>query len=191
MFSGIIEQTSSIVSRNGGIFTVENKFNEPLSIGQSIAHDGACMTITGINSDSYVFFVMQESLARTNFWNKKIGDTFNVERSIRADSRIDGHFVSGHIDTVGTIRKIQDQPDNSHLVRIEFDSRYSTFIIEKWSIAINGISLTIVEAGNDYLTVSIIPHTWNVTNIGKIIVWSKVNIEFDMIGKYIQRLHSK
>lgn len=191
MFSGIIEQTSHILSIDGGNFTVENKFNDSLSIGQSIAHDGACMTITAINPDSYTFFVMQESLSRTNFANKNVGDTFNVERSIQADSPIDGHFVSGHIDTVGIVRDIQDNPDNSHLIKIEFDSRYSTLIIEKWSIAINGISITIVEAGNNYVTLSIIPHTWNITNIGMLSVWSRVNIEFDMIGKYIQRLHSK
>ena len=191
MFSGIIEHTSRIISIERWSFIVQNQFDEPLIIGQSIAHDGACMTITDIYDDSYRFFAMQESLSRTNFGNKKVGDTFNVERCIMADTRIDWHFVSGHIDTVGTIDAIQDNSDDSHLIKIWFDIKYRTLIIEKWSIALNGVSLTIVEAGDDYFTVSIIPHTWNITNIGELSIWSQVNIEFDMIGKYIQRIYSK
>lgn len=191
MFSGIIERTSRIISIDEWTFTVENKFDEPLTIGQSIAHDGACMTITEISPSSYKFFAMEESFSRTNFGSKKIGDIFNIERCIRAETRIDGHFVSGHIDAIGIIQEIQDNSDNSHLVKIGFDKKYRSLIIEKWSIALNGVSLTIVEAGDDYLTVSIIPHTWNITNIGDFFIWSQVNIEFDMIGKYIQRIYTK
>jgi riboflavin synthase len=111
---------------------VENNFHdEPLTIGQSIAHDGVCMTLTHITPESYTFFAMEESFARTNFGSKKVGDVFNIERCIRAETRIDGHFVSGHVDTVGTVTEIVRNSDNSHLVRIDFDSKYHNLIVEK------------------------------------------------------------
>jgi riboflavin synthase len=149
-----------------GTFIVENNFlDEPLTIGQSIAHDGVCMTLTQISPDSYTFFAMIESLSRTNLGNKKAGDQFNIERCIRAETRIDGHFVTGHVDTVGTVGAIDENGDGSYLVRVEFDSQYRNLIVEKGSVALNGVSLTIVTAGDDYLTVSVIPHTWDVTNL--------------------------
>ena len=111
---------------------MENNFHdEPLTIGQSIAHDGVCMTLTDITPENYTFFAMEESFSRTNFGSKKVGDVFNVERCIRAETRIDGHFVSGHVDTVGTVTDITHNQDGSYLVRIDFDSKYRTLIVEK------------------------------------------------------------
>lgn len=192
MFSGIIETTSRIVSIDQGTFVVEHHFtDEPLTIGQSIAHDGSCMTLTGITSDSYTFFAMEESLSRTNFGSKKVGDRFNIERCIRADTRIDGHFVTGHIDTVGKIASIYENSDGSYLVRVDFAPEYRHLIVPKGSIALNGVSLTIVTAGDDHLTVSIIPHTWQITNLGSLAVGSQVNMEFDILGKYIQRMNTR
>jgi riboflavin synthase len=123
MFSGIIETTSRIRSIDRGTFVIEHHFtDELLTIGQSIAHDGSCMTLTEITPDSYTFFAMEESFSRTNFGSKKVGDRFNIERCIRADTRIDGHFVTGHIDTVGRVRSIDPNPDGSYLICIDFDS---------------------------------------------------------------------
>jgi riboflavin synthase len=192
MFSWIIETTSRILSIDGGNFVIENHFtDEPLTIGQSIAHDGVCMTLTEISDWSYTFFAMIESFSRTNFGNKRIGDQFNVERCIRADTRIDGHFVTGHVDTIATVGEVIQNSDGSYTVRVDFDWQYRNLIVDKWSIAINGVSLTIVKAGDDYLTVSIIPHTWDVTNIGSLSEGSVVNLEFDILGKYIQRMNAK
>jgi riboflavin synthase len=192
LFSWIIETTSRISSIDQGTFVVEHHFtDEPLTIGQSIAHDGSCMTLTEITPDSYTFFAMEESLSRTNFGSKKVGDRFNIERCIRADTRIDGHFVTGHIDTVGKIASIYENSDGSYLVRVDFDPEYCHLIVEKGSVALNGVSLTIVTAGDDHLTVSVIPHTWRVTNLGSLTVESQINIEFDILGKYIQRMNTR
>ena len=192
MFSGIIETTSHIISVDQGTFVVEHHFtDEPLTIGQSIAHDGVCMTLTDISPDSYTFFAMVESLSRTNLGSKKTGDQFNIERCIRAETRIDGHFVTGHIDTVGTVGAIRENGDGSYLVGVEFGPQYRNLIVEKGSVALNGVSLTIVTAGDDHLTVSVIPHTWSVTNLGSLTLGSQINIEFDILGKYIQRMSAR
>ena len=175
-----------------GTFVVENNFHdEPLTVGQSIAHDGVCMTLTAISPVSYTFFAMIESLSRTNFGYKKADDQFNIERCIRAETRIDGHFVTGHVDTVGAVRAIRENGDGSYLVRVEFDLQYRNLIVEKGSVALNGVSLTIVTAGDDHLTVSVIPHTWSITNLGSLTIGSPVNIEFDILGKYIQRMGTR
>lgn len=191
MFSWIIEHTAKILSMNHGTFRVENTFSEPLTVGQSIAHDGACMTITKLgNDDEYEFFAMEETLRVTNFWHKRVGDVFNVERCIRVGDRLDGHFVTGHIDTVGTISLIDHHDDGSKILGITYEERYSSLIIEKGSITLNGVSLTIVELGTGYLSVSLIPLTQQWTNLGKCAQGDRINIEFDMVGKYIQKFTS-
>ncbi len=186
MFTGIIEKKAKILSRNGGKFRVENTLWEDLTIGQSIAHDWACMTIESFDRDAYTFFVMEESLKKINFSMKKTWDMFNIERCVRVGERLDGHFVSGHIDTVWLIQKIARNDDGSHLIGVSFDKKYSELCIEKGSICINGISLTIVSCGEGNLTVSIIPHTWSETNLWTILEWEHVNLEFDMLWKYIR-----
>ena len=188
MFSGIIEHQGKILMREWGLFRIENTFWEILTLWQSVAHDGACMTITLSNLEYYEFFTMQESLSVTNFWTKKIGDTFNVERSLKIGDRIDWHFVTGHIDTVGKVILLEKWPDGSLLCWISYDPRYDTLVIEKGSITINGTSLTIVHTLKEYLSVSLIPLTQDWSNLGKSKIWDTVNLEFDMIGKYIQKL---
>lgn len=188
MFSWIIEHQARILARNGGEFVIENTFDEPLVIGQSIAHDGACMTLTTWNADSYGFFVMEESLGVTNFWKKSTGDTFNVERSLKLWDRIDGHMVSGHVDTIWEVWMIEVLHDWSKILKILFDKKYNVLIIRKGSITINGVSLTIVEDGDGYLTVSLIPLTQEWTNLGTLEVADTVNLEFDMIAKYAQKI---
>ncbi len=188
MFSGIIEHKAKILSRDGGKFRVENTFEEPLQIGQSIAHDGACMTLTSISEDAYEFFVMEESLSITNFCDKIEGDLFNVERSLRMWDRLDGHMVSGHIDTVWKVILKKYQEDRSCILEVSFDAKYDSLVMRKGSITINGVSLTIVDIMSWGFTVSLIPLTQDWTNLWRIGVWMLVNLEFDMIGKYVARI---
>lgn len=190
MFTWITEKQVKIKNIEAGRFTVENPFAD-LSIGQSIAHDGACMTLVDITPDTYSFFAMEETLRRTNFGTKKVGDTFNIERCLKSDGRLDGHFVTGHIDTTGTVTKIENKSDDSRVITISFPAENANLMVEKWSIAVNGVSLTVVDVGVDFFTISLIPHTLEVTNIGKLIVNDTVNLEFDLLGKYVAKQMKK
>ncbi|MFA6090265.1 MAG: riboflavin synthase [Candidatus Gracilibacteria bacterium] len=188
MFSGIIEQKAKILNIQNGVLTIENTFQEIPTIGQSIAHDGACMTITDADAEKYSFFAMEESLKITNFGTKKIGDFFNVERSLKMGDRIDGHFVTGHVDTVGNITEIIINNDQSKILTVHFDPKFQNFIIQKGSITINGVSLTIVDQGRNFLSVSLIHLTQEITNLGDLRMGDNVNLEFDMMGKYISKM---
>lgn len=185
MFTGIILGKAKILHIQNGKYTIQNILPEEISIGQSIAHDGACMTIESIEKDSYTFFVMEESLHKTNFWKKSVGDVFNIELCVKANDRIDGHFVSGHIDCVGIISEKTFQEDTSLLLWVSFDPVFSKYTIQKWSIALNGVSLTIIEKKPGYISVSLIPLTQDWTNLGTTEIWDAINVEFDMLGKYI------
>lgn len=188
MFSGIIEHTAKILNREKGTFRVENTFREPLQIGQSIAHDGACMTLTNITDDFYEFFVMDESLSVTNFREKKKWDLFNVERSMKLGDRIDGHMVTWHIDTVWKVVAKEYKDDGSCILTIDYPIEYDRYTIRKWSISVNGVSLTLVFSSEGAFVVSLIPLTQEWTNLGSIAVWESVNLEFDMFAKYIAEL---
>lgn len=185
MFTGIIEKKATIISINSGKFYIENMFWGEIQIWQSIAHDGACMTLESVDEKTYSFFVMEESLKKTNFWNKRVWDSFNVERCMKASDRVDGHFVSGHIDTTGEVTHVERKSDDSLIVWITFDEKFSKLTIEKWSIALSGVSLTIVDKKPGYITVSLIPLTQQWTNLWESQLWDIINIEFDMLGKYI------
>ena len=191
MFSGIIKNKANILNIKNGIYTVENLFQKPLQEWISIAHDGACMTVLDSDKDKYSFFVMDESIKKTNFKSKNIWDTFNVEGSLTMSDSLDGHFVSGHVDTTGEVTKIIEVEDGSKIYFVNFDEKYKNLIIEKWSITINGVSLTIVEDGDNYLSVSIIPLTQKITNIWDLKVWDIVNLEFDIFGKYINKINRR
>lgn len=188
MFSGIIKNKAKILEIKNWYFTIKNIFAKKIKTWMSIAHDWACMTIINSNEKNYSFFVMEESLKKTNFWDKKVWDTFNIEWSLKLSDSLDGHFVSWHIDTTWIVTKIIKNKDNSKYIYIKFDKKYKNLIIEKWSIAINWVSLTIVEDWEDYLSVSIIPITQEITNIWDLKVWNKVNLEFDIFWKYINKL---
>lgn len=185
MFTGIIENKAKILAINAGRFTIKNCFSDPLSIWQSIAHDGACMTIEKFDASSYSFFVMEESLTKTNFPQKKVWDYFNVERCMLVGSRIDWHFVSGHIDCTWILEEREEVSDGSYILSFTFPHIYSTYLIQKGSISINWISLTVMRNSEWKVSVSIIPHTWECTNLREIMVWDMVNLEFDMLWKYI------
>ena len=188
MFSGIIKNKAKIINKKDWIYTVENIFWKELKKWISIAHDWACMTIIDSDLEKYSFFVMEESIKKTNFKNKNIWDYFNIEWSLRLSDTMDWHFVSWHIDTIWKVIDIKENNDWSNYYFISFDKKYSNLIIEKWSITINWVSLTIVEDWNDFLSVSIIPLTQEITNIWDLQIWDIVNLEFDILGKYINKI---
>ena len=191
MFSWIIKNKSRILDIKNSKFTIENIFWEKFNEWISIAHDWACMTLLESTNEKYSFFVMEESLKKTNFWDKKIWDTFNVENSLKLSDSLDWHFVSGHIDTVWIVKDIKQNEDESKYIYIKYPKEFNKLIITKWSIAINWVSLTVVEDWEDFFSVSIIPHTAKITNIWDLKIWDKVNLEFDMFAKYINKLIPK
>ncbi len=191
MFSWIIESQAKILDIKAWEITIENTFTETLEIWQSIAHDWACMTITEFDSKKYSFFAMEESFKKTNFWEKKIWDIFNVERSLSFWWKIDWHFVTWHIDTNWVVDKLDNKLDWSLIIYIKFNKQFQNNVIEKWSISINWVSLTVVENGEDYFSVSLIPLTQDITNLWKLKVWDRVNLEFDMMWKYIVNYMNK
>lgn len=184
MFTGIVEK-AKILSINWWTLTVQNIYWKGLKVWESIAHDGACMTLTKVGHKQYSFFAMEESFKKTNFGDKKSGDYFNVERSLKVWWRLDGHFVSWHIDTVGKVTKMVRNKDWSMDMFIVYPKAYNRYIIYKWSIAVNGISLTVVQDRANIFSVSLIPITLEKTNLSLLKIWDKINLEFDMLAKYV------
>ncbi len=189
MFSGIIEQKTKILKINNWLFTVEKKFKEKLKIWESIAHDWACMTIDSFNENTYSFFAMQETFKKTNYWNKSPWDYFNFERSLSLWDRLHWHFVSGHVDTIWTVKSIEKMDDDSLIINIWFDKSFKKYMIPKWSITINWVSLTIVDLEENNFSVSLIPLTQRETNLGDLKLSDIVNLEFDMLWKYVLNLN--
>jgi riboflavin synthase len=187
MFSGIVETQAMILTCHDWHFVMQNPFvgeSESLHIGQSIAHDGACMSIDSIEWDTYSFFAMQESLDKTNFGRKKIWSSFNVERCMRLQDRIDWHIVTWHIDTPGTVSEYRFAADGSLFVQVDYPEQFGHLIIAKWSIAINGVSLTVVDDKPGSFSVWLIPLTQTITNLWNLNLGDSVNLEFDMFAKY-------
>jgi len=190
MFTGIIETTGKIkeILTNGSnkTFVIESNISNELKVDQSVAHSGICLTIEAINNNTHTVTTVDETLQKTtaNFW--KVNDIVNLERCLIANSRVDGHFVQGHVDDTAICIEKNDV-NGSYLYQFEFDKKFATLIIEKGSVCINGISLTCFNVTNYGFQVAIIPYTFEHTNIQYIAVGSKVNIEFDVLGKYINR----
>ena len=190
MFTGIIEQTGQIkeiqISGTNKIFWVRSPFSEELKIDQSVSHDGVCLTVDAIENGLHRVTAINETLQKTNLNHWQTGSIINLERCLPMNGRIDGHIVQGHVDTTATCKIIAEK-NGSWELTFEFDPSFAALIIEKGSIAINGVSLTLYNVSNNAFNVSIIPYTYNHTNISKLIIEDKVNIEFDMIGKYVNR----
>ncbi len=188
MFTGIIETLGTLrqvrSTAHGKTFLIEASFLEELCEGQSIAHNGICLTVEKIFEEAYQITAINETLAKTTADTWKVGDTVNLERALRADARLDGHFVQGHIDTTTQLLNIRE---NFYTFRLP--ASFKHLIIPKGSIAIDGVSLTLADLREDSFTVALIPHTLKHTTFGKYQVGTKVNIEFDVLGKYIARLH--
>lgn len=196
MFSGIVEATARVVAveqdRENKHFTLECAFGHELHIDQSVAHNGVCLTVVRTDGNRYVVTAMDETLRRSNLGEWQEGDMVNVERSMLMNGRLDGHIVQGHVDQTATCVSIEDA-DGSFIYTFSYESSPEMiargyFTVDKGSVTVNGVSLTVCEPTADTFKVCIIPYTYEHTNFHALKVGSKVNIEFDILGKYISRL---
>ncbi len=191
MFTGIIENTGTIreISENGSnrTFWIVSALAPELKIDQSLSHDGVCLTVEEINEGGYRVTAIQETLLKTNLGGWKPGSSINLERCMLLNGRLDGHIVQGHVDCTAECIEITGK-EGSWEYRFNFPIEFSNHIIEKGSITINGISLTLFNAWKNNFTVAIIPYTYQHTNIKNVKPGDKVNIEFDVIGKYVERI---
>ena len=196
MFSGIIEgmaTVKAIVKELDNIhFTLECDFAHELKIDQSLAHNGVCLTVVEQRANTYVVTAMNETLQRSNLGHLKVNDKVNVERSMAMNGRLDGHIVQGHVDQTAKCTNIQDA-QGSHIFTFEYDfnkemAKRGYFTVDKGSVTVNGVSLTVCNPTDNSFQVCIIPYTFENTNFQAIEIGSIVNIEFDIIGKYISRL---
>jgi riboflavin synthase len=191
MFSGIIELLGKVINiqpeRGNITFTIQADFADELKIDQSIAHNGVCLTVVAINNNnsSYQVTAISETLQKTNLGHLVVGAYINLERCIRLQDRIDGHIVQGHVDTTGVCTSIEDQNGSW---KFTFKHNKDFVTVEKGSVAVNGISLTVVDSKTESFSVCIIPYTYEHTNLHSIKVGDLVNLEFDILGKYIQKL---
>ncbi|MDE6402972.1 MAG: riboflavin synthase [Muribaculaceae bacterium] len=198
MFSGIVEETATLAAvtpRQGDNIdlTLKCSFVPELKIDQSVAHNGVCLTVVSIDGDTYTVTAIRETLDRSNLGLLKPGDHVNLERSMLMNGRLDGHIVQGHVDCTATCTDIQDA-DGSRYYKFNYEVSPELiakgyFTVEKGSVTVNGVSLTVCDSERDSFRVAIIPYTFEHTNFHDIKVGSKVNIEFDIIGKYISRLN--
>lgn len=190
MFTGIIEAMGEVLDitheEENIHFKIKSPFLEELSIDQSVAHNGTCLTIVSIDDDAYTVTAIAETLRKTNLGSLKKGDRVNLERCLKLSDRIDGHVVQGHVDQVGTLEKVINEKGSYQLYFSYKENKYVT--VEKGSICVNGVSLTVVESEKGTFSVAIIPYTWENTNLGSLKVGSPVNLEFDILGKYVQKL---
>ena len=190
MFTGIIETMGQIkeIRPNGTnkSFWIESTLTNELKIDQSLAHNGVCLTVEEIQNGAYKITAIKETLEKTNLDQWTTGTHINLERSLQLSGRLDGHFVQGHVDTVGTIAKKKDM-NGSWELDIEFSKKFAPLAIEKGSICLEGISLTIFAVKKSTFRVAIIPYTWQHTNLQFLNEKDPINLEFDLLGKYINR----
>lgn len=198
MFSGIVEEMATVVAikkdKENIDFTLTCSFVGELSIDQSVAHNGVCLTVVAIDGNNYTVTAMKETLDRSNLGLWQVGDKVNVERSMMMNGRLDGHIVQGHVDETAKCIDMRDA-DGSTYFTFEYPlskemARKGYFTVDKGSVTVNGVSLTVCEPTDNTFTVAIIPYTRQNTNFCNIQVGSIVNIEFDILGKYIARLNS-
>lgn len=196
MFSGIVEEAAPIVALthdNGNLhLTLKSSFTHELKIDQSVAHNGVCLTVVDIDGDCYTVTAIQETLDRTNLGSLQVGDKVNLERSMLMNGRLDGHIVQGHVDRTARCERI-DLVDGSRYYTFVYDldpkmAAKGYMTVEKGSVTVNGVSLTVCNSQDNSFQVAIIPYTYEHTNFHQIEVGSTVNLEFDIIGKYISRI---
>lgn len=187
MFTGIVEELGTVQSIGAGTLAVSaRKVLEGLQIGDSIAVNGVCLTVTTFHQGGFTADVMPETVRRTSFVDLRSGSRVNLERALTLASRLGGHIVSGHIDGVGRIVSFTDEK-NAVIVRIEAPSQILHYIIPKGSVTLDGISLTVVEVTDSWFSVSLIPHTRSVTSLGYKKAGDRINIENDVVGKYVEK----
>ncbi len=191
MFSGIVEATARVVAvreeKNNRHFTLRAPFTSELKIDQSISHNGVCLTVVDIKDDTYTVTAMHETLIKSNLSDWKAGDEVNVERSMKPDALLDGHIVQGHVDQTAECTAVSDAGGSWYFTFV-YEQDGGNVTVEKGSVAVNGVSLTVVDSRPGSFKVAIIPYTYEHTNFHNIRVGSRVNIEFDIVGKYIARL---
>lgn len=196
MFSGIVEEMATVTAiRNekGNVdFTLSCSFTGELRIDQSVSHNGVCLTVVDINGDNYTVTAMSETLQRSNLGLLKVGDRVNVERSMLMNGRLDGHIVQGHVDGTAVCTDMRDADGSTYYTfKYDFDKEMAQrgyFTVDKGSVTVNGVSLTVCNPTDDSFTVAIIPYTHDNTNFKDVKVGTVVNLEFDILGKYIARL---
>ncbi|WP_311320860.1 riboflavin synthase [Capnocytophaga sputigena] len=191
MFTGIIEEIGKIIriereQANLHLY-VKSSFTNELKIDQSVAHNGVCLTVVAIDGDVYQVTAIAETLAKTHLGSLQVGDAVNLERGMLLNTRLDGHIVQGHIDQTGTCSAIQEEAGSTRFT-FEYNPSTGNVVIEKGSITVNGVSLTVVDATRDSFSVAVIPYTLAHTNLQHLQIGSIVNLEFDVIGKYVARL---
>tara|TARA_B100000927_G_scaffold106520_1_gene86166 strand:+ start:209 stop:796 length:588 start_codon:yes stop_codon:yes gene_type:complete len=191
MFTGIIEDLGilkKIEKEKGNInLYFKSKLTQELKIDQSLSHNGVCLTVVSIDNDIYKVTAVKETLDKSNLGELKVNSIVNLERAMKSNARLDGHYVQGHIDQIAKCLNVRET-DGSWYYEFEYDNTSNNITIEKGSIAVNGVSLTVVNSKLDGFSVAVIPYTYNNTNFKKIQKGDNVNIEFDMIGKYISKL---
>ena len=196
MFSGIVETMAKVIAvqqdKENKHFTLECEFGNELKIDQSVAHNGVCLTVVKRDGNQYVVTAMDETLKRSNLGLLQPGDEVNVERSMQMNGRLDGHIVQGHVDTTATCTNIEDA-EGSYIYTFEYEESNEMiergyFTVDKGSVTVNGVSLTVCNPTRNSFQVCIIPFTFEHTNFHNFKVGSKVNIEFDILGKYISRM---
>jgi len=193
MFTGIIETTGHVLSAerqdSNAVFWVQSSISHELKIDQSVSHNGICLTVDQLQPDAHRVTAIAETLSKTNAGNWKEGDLINLERCMPMNGRLDGHIVQGHVDATAVCTEVKTLA-GSWEYRFQFDKQFATLMIEKGSVCLNGISLTAFNVTSNQFTVAIIPYTFTHTNIQQVQQGNLVNIEFDIIGKYIQRMAS-
>lgn len=192
MFTGLVEEKGTLIDKiptgDGFQFTIEaKKIMNDLKIGSSVAVNGCCLTVVNINENTFSVDTIEETLNKTNLGVLKQGMKVNLERPLEANERLGGHFVLGHIDTTGRIETIQEL-SNSHWITISFPDKFKHYLIYVGSVAIDGVSMTVAELKNNVFSVGVIPHTWKETIFADKKVGDSVNLEFDVLGKYVERI---
>ena len=194
MFTGIIEEMGKVTGlrkeEENLHITIKSNISKELKIDQSLAHNGICLTVIDLKDDTHTVTAIQESINKTNLKYIKEGDEINLERAMKLGDRLDGHIVQGHVDQVGKCIGVEET-DGSWLFTFEYESDYDNITIEKGSITVNGVSLTVVNSKDNQFSVAIIPYTYENTNFHNIKAGDYVNLEFDVIGKYVARLTKK
>ncbi|MFN5294018.1 MAG: riboflavin synthase [Flavobacteriales bacterium] len=193
MFSGIVEGIGTVVrieqERSNIHFTLRSSFTHELAIDQSVAHNGVCLTVVALEGDLYTVTAIDETLQRTNLGEWKVGTEVNLERCLRLSDRIDGHMVQGHVDTTASCVSAEDM-GGSWKYAFNYEHRPEWTTVPKGSICVNGVSLTVVDSDKGSFSVCIIPYTYEHTNFNHLVAGSRVNLEFDIIGKYVMRYMS-
>ena len=193
MYTGIIENMAEVVDVKTNKNNLDILFKSPLlpelKVDQSISHNGVCLTVADITKETYLVNVVKETIDKSNFSSLKVGDVVNIERSMMLNDRLDGHIVQGHVDQIAECISI-DENGGSYIMTFTYE-KSNNVTVEKGSICVNGISLTVCNSQENSFSVAIIPYTWENTNLKKIKIGDTVNLEFDIVGKYIAKLLTK